>query len=117
MEQNLCNNLVMFGRANGSTNSIAPIKNSYMLGMSVVNPLHRNPLDNITFGVSYNRIAKDVYAPAYVRTGETVFETQWVWGLGSYLTITPDLQMYNRAAFKADSGWVSVFTLRATLMI
>lgn len=117
MEQNLCNNLVMFGRANGSTNSVSPIKNSYMLGMSYVNPLNRNPLDTITVGVAYNRIAKDVYAPAYVRTGETVFEAQWVWGLGSYFTITPDLQMYNRAAFKADSGWVSVFTLRATLMI
>ena len=117
MEQNLTDSLVMFGRANGSTNSVVPIKNSYMLGMSFVNPLHRNPLDTITVGVSYNRIARDVYAPAYVRTGEAVFEAQWVWGLGSYLTITPDLQMYNRAAFNANSGWVSVFTLRATLMI
>ncbi len=117
MEQNLCKNMVMFGRANGSTNNVAPIKNSYMLGLSYLNPLHRNPLDVITVGVSYNRISRDVFAPEYVRTGETVFEAQWVWGLGQYLTITPDLQMYNRAAFKADSGWVSVFTLRATLMI
>ena len=117
MEQNLTQNMVMFGRANGSTNSVVPIKNSYMLGMAFVNPLNRNPLDTITVGVSYNRIARNVFAPAYVRTGETVFEAQWVWGMGSYFTITPDLQMYNRAAFKADSGWVSVFTLRATLMI
>lgn len=117
MEQNLTDSLVMFGRANGSTNSVVPIKNSYMLGMSFVNPLNRNPLDTITVGVSYNRIARDVFAPAYVRTGETVFEAQWVWGMGSYFTITPDLQMYNRAAFNANSGWVSVFTLRATLMI
>lgn len=117
MEQNLSQNVVMFGRANGSTDDIVPIRNSYVLGMSFVNPLNRNPLDVITLGMAYNKLAKGAFGPVFQRTGEMVFEAQWVWGFTPYLTITPDLQMYNRAALTGDSSWVSVFTLRATLML
>ena len=117
MEQNLSQSIVMFGRANGSTNDVAPIRNSYMLGMSFVNPLNRNPLDVITVGMAYNKLAKGNFGTIFERTGEMVFEAQWVWGFTQYLTITPDLQMYNRAALTGDSSWVSVFTLRATVMI
>lgn len=117
MEQNLSQKIVMFGRANGSTDDIVPIRNSYVLGMSFVNPLNRNPLDVITFGMAYNKLAKGNFGPVFERTGEMVFEAQWVWGFTPYLTITPDLQMYNRAALTGDSSWVSVFTLRATLML
>ena len=117
MEQNISQSVVMFARANGSTNNVAPIRNSYVFGMSFNNPLNRNPLDAITFGLAYNKIAKDYYSPAFVRTGEMVLEAQWVWGFTPYLTITPDIQMYNRAALQADSSWVTVFALRATVMI
>ena len=117
MEQNITQSIVMFGRANGSTNDVAPIRNSYMFGMSFVNPLNRNPLDVITFGLAYNKMAKGDFSTIFARTGEMVLEAQWVWGFTPYFTITPDIQMYNRAALKADSSWVTVFTLRATLMI
>lgn len=117
MEQNISQSIVMFARANGSTNNVAPIRNSYVFGMSFNDPLSRNPLDAITFGLAYNKIAKDNFAPAFVRTGEMVMEAQWVWGFTPYFTITPDFQMYNRAALQADSSWVTVFTLRATVMI
>ena len=117
MEQNISQSIVMFARANGSTNSVAPIKNSYVFGMSFANPLNRNPLDAITFGLAYNNISKEYFSPAYTRTGEFVMEAQWVWGFTPYFTITPDLQMYNRAGLQADSSWVTVFTLRATIMI
>ena len=117
MEQNLSKKIVMFGRANGSTNNISPIRNSYMLGMAFVDPLSRNPLDTITFGIGYNKMAKGDFSNVFARTGETVFEAQWVWGFSQYLTITPDLQFYNRGALNTDDTWVSVFTLRATVMI
>ncbi len=106
----------IFGRANGSTNNIMPIKQSYVLGFSFLNPLERNPLDVITLGAAYNRLSQEALALPYVRSGETVVEAQWVWGITKYFTLTPDVQIYPRAGLNAEKEWVTVTSLRTTFM-
>ncbi len=117
MQQNIGKKWVLFGRANAVNHNILPIKQSYVLGTSFVNPLDRNPLDAITFGVAYNRLSGEGLGyPEFYRTGEAVAELQWVWGVGKYLTVTPDVQVFPRAGLTADDGIVTVVGLRSTLM-
>lgn len=106
----------VFGRANGSTNNIMPIKQSYVLGLSFLNPLERNPLDVITLGAAYNLLSEEALAAPYVRSAETVLEAQWVWGITKYFTLTPDIQLYPRAGLNSEQEWVSVASLRTTFM-
>ena len=93
-----------------------PIKQSYVLGFSFLNPLERNPLDVITLGAAYNRLSQEALALPYVRSGETVVEAQWVWGITKYFTLTPDVQIYPRAGLNAEKEWVTVTSLRTTFM-
>ena len=115
-EENLGGKWSAFGRANGSVNNITPVKQSYVLGLSYRNPLDRNPLDAITVAAAYNRLSAKAADAPYVRTGETVFEAQWVWGLGKCLTITPDVQFYPEAGLNAEREWITVAGLRTTFM-
>lgn len=115
-EENLGGKWSAFGRANGSVNNIMPIKQSYVLGFSYRNPLNRNPLDAITVAAAYNRLSKKALGEPYVRTGETVFEAQWVWGVGKCLTITPDVQFYPAAGLNSEKEWVTAVGLRTALM-
>lgn len=106
----------IFGRANGSSDNITSIKQSYVLGLSFLNPLERNPLDVITIAAAYNRLSEDALLLPYVRAGETVIEAQWVWGITKYFTLTPDIQLYPRAGLSSEQEWVSVASLRTTFM-
>lgn len=115
-EQNYGKKWSVFGRANGSTNNITAIKQSYVLGLSYLNPLDRNPLDVITIAGAYNRLSKEGLGVDYARTGETVLEAQWVWGFTKYFTITPDVQLFPKAGLNSDKEWVTVASLRTTFM-
>lgn len=106
----------IFGRANGSSDNITSIKQSYVLGLSFLNPLERNPLDVITIAAAYNRLSEDALLLPYVRSAETVIEAQWVWGISKYFTLTPDIQLYPRAGLSSEQEWVSVASLRTTFM-
>lgn len=116
--QDLGDKWTVFGRANGSNHGVTSIKNSYVLGASYANPLERNPQDAITLGVAYNRISAEGlgYPPSY-RNSETAIELQWVWGLGKFVTVTPDLQLYPKAASDPDQGLTTVVGLRTTIML
>lgn len=108
----------LFARANGASNGVTPIQNSYVLGTSYANPLERNPQDAITLGVAYNRISgKGLGYPPSYRDNETAIELQWVWGIGKFVTITPDLQLYPKAASDSDQGMATVVGLRTTIML
>ena len=118
MQQNIGSKLALFGRANGSTGGAVPIKNSYVLGISLLNPLGRNPQDVITLGAAYNRLGPaGAGYPPFLRSGETVIELQWVWGIGKFVTVTPDIQFYPRAGFSPDQGVTTVAGLRTTVML
>ncbi len=118
MQQNWGDKMALFGRANGSTGGAVPIKNSYVLGAAWLNPLGRNPQDAITLGVAYNRLSAQALGfPSVMRQSETVFELQWVWGIGKFITVTPDLQIYPKAASNPDQGVSTVVGLRTTVML
>ena len=117
-EQFLGKKWVVFGRANGSTGGAVPIKNSYALGLAWVDPLDRNPQDAIILGAAYNRLsALALGYPPRLRKSESVLELQWVWGIGKFLTLTPDLQIYPKAAAHPGQGITTVFGLRTTVML
>ena len=118
MQQLLGKNFAVFGRANGSTGGAVPIKNSYVLGAAWLDPLGRNPQDAITLGAAYNRVSAQALGyPPQLRSGETVLELQWVWGIGKFVTVTPDLQVYPKAASNPDQGVTTVVGLRTTVML
>ena len=118
MQQNIGSRWAVFGRANGSGGAAVPIKNSYALGISWMNPFERNPLDTITLGAAYNRLSEEALGyPAQMRNSETVLELQWVWGIGKFVTVTPDLQLYPKAGLNPDQGVTTVVGLRTTVML
>lgn len=118
MQQFLGKDFAVFGRANGSTGGAVPVKNSYALGVSWLDPLGRNPQDVITLGAVYNRISAAAMGyPPYLRASETALELQWVWGIGKFVTVTPDLQIYPKAASNPDQGVTTVVGLRTTIML
>ena len=95
-----------------------PIKNSYVLGAAWLNPLGRNAQDALTLGLAYNRLSdKALGYPAGLRDSETVLELQWVWGIGRFVTLTPDLQIYPKAAAGERHGLTTVIGLRTTVML
>ncbi len=116
--QNFGKKWAVSARANGSDGNINTIKNSYALALSYLNPLERNDLDVITLGAVYNRADGEALGyPASWRSGETALELQWVWGIGKMLTITPDVQIYPRAALGSGDHVVTVAGLRTTIML
>ena len=118
MQQFLGKDFAVFGRANGSTGGAVPVKNSYALGVSWLDPLGRNPQDVITLGAVYNRISAAAMGyPPYLLASETALELQWVWGIGKFVTVTPDLQIYPKAASNPDQGVTTVVGLRTTIML
>ena len=118
MQQNMGEHWVLFGRANGSTNNITPIKQSYVLGGGFLNPLKRNTQDAILLGVAYNRLSKSALGyPSYVRAQEMAVELQWIWGIGNLITITPDIQFYPQAGFNNNRRMETVLGLRTTIML
>lgn len=117
-QQNLGEKWAVFGRANGSTGGVTGIKNSYAAGAALLNPFERNPQDAITVGIAHNRLsAKGLGYPAEMRGSETALEVQWVIGIGKFVTVTPDLQFYPRAALNPGQGVTTVAGLRTTVML
>ncbi|MGB2579661.1 hypothetical protein AAIR98_001580 [Elusimicrobium simillimum] len=117
-EQSLSDKIVVFGRAAGTKNTPAQIKNSFMLGMAYKDPLNRSEFDSIVLGASYNRLERaNMEEDAYYRTGETVAEVQWNFAPIERLIITPDLQVFPRAGLSGSDSWVFVSSLRFTVVL
>lgn len=118
MQQNMGDKWAMFGRANGSSKGATGVKNSYALGLAYLNPLDRNASDAILAGIAYNDLsAKGLGYPAQMRSNEMAMELQWIWGIGNWFTLTPDLQFYPRAGLKGGTKEVTVVGLRTTIML
>ncbi len=118
INQNLSEKFVLSARANWSDGHITPIKNSYVLAGTLVNPFNRNANDAITLGVSYNRTDNTALGDLPgVRKYENAIEAQWVIGLGKVFTITPDIQFYPKAAVGDGHKFVTVAGLRAAVLL
>ena len=118
MQQNMGDNWAVFGRANGSDKGATGVKNSYALGMAMLNPLHRNAADAIIAGIAYNDLsAAGLGYPVNARDNEMALELQWIWGIGNWITITPDVQFYPKAGLNTSRDEVTVVSLRTTIML
>ena len=118
MQQNMGDKWALFGRANGSSKGATGVKNSYALGMAYLNPLQRNAADAILAGVTYNDLSKRAYGNLPdMRDNEMALEVQWIWGIGNWITLTPDLQFYPKAGLTRSHDAVTVVGLRTTIML
>ena len=119
MQQNMGEHWAVFGRANGVNKGVATgIKNSYALGMAMLNPLNRNAADAIIAGVAYNHLSRSAYGGLpTVRDNEMALELQWIWGIGNWFTITPDIQFYPKVGLDNSHDSATVVGLRTTIML
>lgn len=114
-QQNIGEKLALFGRINGVTGSVATIKNSYVAGMVLNNPLNRNGLDQIGAAYSYNDISESAAGESLSHTGEHVLEAYWAWGISKWATLTPDLQFYIHPALNETSDYGTAVSLRLSV--
>ncbi len=114
-QQNIGAKTAVFARANGAVRGYYGIKQSYVLGGVYNNPLNRNVLDQIGMALAVNKMDKSVNGTSS-RSVENVLEGYWAWGIGSFLTITPDIQFYINPALNRKSNTATVASVRATMM-
>lgn len=118
MQQNMGENWAMFGRANGSDKGVTGAKYSYALGAALLNPLHRNAADAIIAGIAYNDLSKSAFGNLpTMRDNEMALELQWIWGIGNWITITPDVQFYPKVGLDNSHDSATVVSLRTTIML
>ena len=113
--QNLTDKWGLFIRANGASGYTTPIKTSIAGGGVLNNPLHRNPLDQIGFGIAWDQAARPPTNPANARD-EWVMETYWAWTFFRGLQINPDVQFYLHPALNPGQSSAWVFSLRSLIL-
>ncbi len=113
--QNLGDKWAIFGRINGVSGDMATIDTSYMMGVVMNNPWDRNQLDQIGFAAGLNHINEDAAGAPLEHNYETVLEGYTAFGVSSFMTITPDIQIYFNPAENPKSDNAFVFSLRATV--
>ena len=114
-QQFISKKVALFGRVNGVNKSQNSIKQSYVFGSIVNNPMDRNSLDQAGVAVAMNKLNKSVNGPG-TRSWETVVETYMAFGVSSFATITPDVQFYINPGATHKHDTATVVSLRATLM-
>lgn len=118
MQQNIGTKWAIFGRANGVNHNITGVRNSFALGGAWLDPLGRNSQDAILLGMAYNRLSGASFGNGfYMREDETAMELQWIWGIGKWITVTPDLQIYPRAGLTDKKQFTTVVGLRTTVQL
>jgi len=117
-QQNLGEKWAVFARANGASGGATAVKTSYAAGAAYLDPFDRNPQDALIVGAAYNRLSEEGLGdPAYMRSGEAAFEIQYVFGIGKFITVTPDVQFYPRAGLDPGRGITTVAGIRTAIML
>ena len=109
-QQFVTNKVALFARANGVNKSANSIKQSYVFGSVVNNPMDRNSLDQAGVAVAVNKLTNSA------RSWETVLETYMAFGISSFATLTPDVQFYVNPGMTHKHNTATAVSLRATLM-
>jgi len=103
----------LFLRANGASGTAIPIETSVAWGGIRNNPFLRNKLDQVGFGVFWDKTnLKAVAQPA--RNAEWGAELYYSYTVFKGLRLTPDIQLYLDPALKPGAGPAAVFTVRTT---
>jgi carbohydrate-selective porin OprB len=105
----------LFGRANSAYSTTASIRASYALGLTLKNPLGRNPSDQIGLAIGYSEPGNASAVPAGIRS-EKVVESYWKWNVLGGLLLTPDVQLILDPALDPARDSVWVLSLRTTLV-
>ena len=114
-QQFVTQKVALFARANGVNKSENSIKQSYVFGSIVNDPMDRNSLDQAGVAVAMNKLNKAANGPG-TRSWETVLETYMAFGISSFATLTPDVQFYINPGATTKHNSATVVSLRATLM-
>jgi len=118
MQQNIGDKWAIFSRSNGVNHSVTGVRNSFAFGGALLDPLGRNSQDAILLGMAYNRLSETALGnPVNMKPSETAVELQWIWGIGKWITITPDLQIYPRAGLSDKKQFTTVVGLRTTVQL
>lgn len=115
MEQNLDETWAIFGRIAGVINSPMEIEQSYVIGGVMNNPFNRNNLDQIGLATAFNKVNKDIVGNQ-ARSFENVIETYVAFGIGNFMTITPDFQLYINPALDTSRNTAYATSIRTTFM-
>ena len=116
LSQNIGEKWGFFARINETSGDIEPIRQSWVLGGVYNNPLNRNNLDQIGLAYAYDKLDEKAVGKNLYHKAEQVIEAYWAWGIGSMITITPDVQMYINPALNQKSNYGFATGLRATVM-
>ncbi len=114
-QQYLSKKVALFARINGVNKSQNSIKQSYVFGGVVNNPFNRNSLDQLGLAVAMNKLNKEVNG-AGTRSWESVLEGYMAFGISSFMTLTPDVQLYINPGANKEQNTATVLSLRATFM-
>lgn len=109
------NDWTFFAKANASSGNRMAVKQSYALDIIYHNPLKRNPLDQIGFGLASNKVSQ--LNKKAVRSWEHVAEIYWAWGLSHFFTITPSFQIYLDPALTTRRRTVTVSSIECKIFL
>jgi hypothetical protein len=116
LSQNIGEKWGVFARLNETSGDVEEIRQSWVFGGVYNNPFNRNDLDQIGLAYAYNKLDEKVVGEKLQSKAEQIVEAYWAWGIGSMLTITPDVQMYINPAQNQKSDYGFATSLRATVM-
>ena len=115
LSQNIGEKLSLFARINETSGDVEEIRQSWVLGGVYNNPLNRNELDQIGLAFAYNKLDEKAVGENLQHKSEQIVEAFWTWGIGNYIAITPDVQLYINPALKQSSDYGFATSLRATV--
>lgn len=102
----------VFGRINGTNDSLENVRQSYMIGSVYNNPFKRNALDQFGVAYSLNKLNTNLMERNY----ENVFEVYYNVGITKYFVLTPDFQLYVNLGDDASKDFAAAVALRLTAL-
>lgn len=115
LSQNIGEKLSVFARVNETSGDMEEVRQSWVLGGVYNNPFNRNSLDQIGVAYAYNKLDEAAVGEKLNHKAEQVIEAYWAFGIGSMLTVTPDVQLYINPALNQKSDYGFATSLRATV--
>ena len=103
----------LFLRVNSASGTAIPIETSVAWGGIYNNPFHRNKLDQVGFGIFWDKTnLAEVRQSA--RSAEWGTELYYNYTIFKGLRLTPDVQVYFDPVLNPGAGPAAVFTIRTT---
>lgn len=117
ISQNIGENFNIFGRINANSGHFETIRQSFSGGLVWLDPMKRNPLDQIGVAYAYNKIDSKALDNDLAHKHEHIIETYWAFGFSKWMTLTPDVQFYIHPALNQKSDYGTALSLRLTLFL